>query len=44
MVILGGLVIGNILAPNANTLLTIFGFTAYVGFAFLSIYFKKKGE
>jgi hypothetical protein len=44
VVIFGGLVIGNLLAPNANPLLTIGGFFVYLMLSFLAIYFKKKGE
>ena len=44
VVIFGGLVIGNLLAPKANPILTIVGFVVYVILAVLSIYFKKKGE
>jgi len=44
VVVLGGLVIGNILAPNANPILTIGGFVVFLILAYFSIYFKKKGE
>jgi hypothetical protein len=44
VVVFGGLVIGNLLAPNANPILTIGGFVVYILLSFLSIYFKKKGE
>jgi hypothetical protein len=44
VVVLGGLVIGNVLAPNANLLLTISGLGVYLVLAFLSVYFKKNGK
>ncbi|MCI0698130.1 hypothetical protein L0337_39760 [candidate division KSB1 bacterium] len=44
VVVFGGLVIGNLLVPNANPILTIGGFVVYILLSFLSIYFKKKGE
>lgn len=44
VVIFGGLVIASLLVPNVNPLLTLGGFVLYLILAFLSIYFKKKGE
>ena len=44
VVVLGGLVIGNILAPNANLILTIGGFVVFLILAYFSIYFKKERE
>jgi len=44
LVILGGFAIGNVLTPSINIVLAISGFLAYLFLAFLSIYFKKKGE
>jgi len=44
VVIFGGLVIGSLLVPNVNPILTSGGFAIYLILALLSIYFKKKGE
>jgi len=44
VVALGGLVIGNVLAPNARSIFTVGGFVVYLILAYLSIYFRKKGE
>ncbi len=44
VVIFGGLVIGSLLVPNANPILITGGFIVYLILAFLSIYFKRKGE
>jgi hypothetical protein len=44
VVIFGGLVIGNLLAQNANPVLTVGGLIVYVVLALLSIRFKGNGE
>jgi len=44
LVVLGGFVIGNVLAPTINFGFTVFRITGYVILGFLSILFKKKGD
>jgi hypothetical protein len=44
VVILGGLVIGNLLSSNAKVYLTIGGIFIYLILGYLSVVFKKKGE
>jgi len=43
VVIFGGLVIGNLVAQNANPILTVGGLVVYIVLALLSIHFKGNG-
>ncbi len=43
-VVLGGLVIGSIVAQQFNLTLLVVGFILYPTFVTLALYFRKKGE